>query len=89
MNTELFIAKRIFSDKSVKKGISQPIVSIAVIGIALGLAVMILSVAIVTGFQKQIKVGFPVVMPTGESFKHSTLIRYERHHAALLGHEGP
>lgn len=54
MNTELFIAKRIFSDKTVKKGISQPIVTIAVIGIALGLAVMILSVAIVTGFKSEI-----------------------------------
>jgi lipoprotein-releasing system permease protein len=54
LNTELFIAKRIFSDKSVKKGISQPIVTIAVIGIALGLAVMILSVAIVTGFKSEI-----------------------------------
>lgn len=55
LNTELFIAKRIFSDKSVKKGISQPIVSIAIIGIALGLAVMILSVAIVTGFKSEIR----------------------------------
>lgn len=55
MNTELFIAKRIFSDKSVKKGISQPIVSIAIVGIALGLAVMILSVAIVTGFKAEIR----------------------------------
>lgn len=54
MNTELFIARRIFSDKTVKKGISQPIVTIAVIGIALGLAVMILSVAIVTGFKSEI-----------------------------------
>ena len=54
MNTELFIAKRIFSDKTVKKGISQPIVTIAVFGIALGLAVMILSVAIVTGFKSEI-----------------------------------
>ncbi len=54
LNTELFIARRIFSDKTVKKGISQPIVTIAVIGIALGLAVMILSVAIVTGFKSEI-----------------------------------
>ncbi|MGE0089081.1 MAG: ABC transporter permease [Bacteroidales bacterium] len=54
MNTELFIAKRIFFDKSTKKGISQPIVTIAIIGIALGLAVMILSVAIVTGFKSEI-----------------------------------
>jgi len=54
LNTELFIAKRIFSDKGAKKGISQSIVTIAVIGIALGLAVMILSVAIVTGFKSEI-----------------------------------
>jgi len=54
LNTELFIAKRIFSDKTVKKGISQPIVSIAIFGIALGLAVMILAVAIVTGFKTEI-----------------------------------
>jgi lipoprotein-releasing system permease protein len=54
LNTELFIAKRIFSDKSTNKGISQPIVTIAIIGIALGLAVMILSVAIVTGFKSEI-----------------------------------
>ena len=54
LNTELFIAKRIFTDKTVKKGISQPIMSIAIIGMALGLAVMILSVAIVTGFKTEI-----------------------------------
>jgi len=54
LNTELFIARRIFFDKTTKKGISQPIVTIAIIGIALGLAVMILSVAIVTGFKSEI-----------------------------------
>ncbi|MGM0407366.1 MAG: ABC transporter permease [Bacteroidota bacterium] len=54
MNTELFIAKRILSDKTVKKGISQPIVTIAVIGISLGLAVMILAVAIASGFKAEI-----------------------------------
>jgi len=54
LNTELFIARRIFSDKTIKKGISQPIVTIAVFGIAIGLAVMILSVAIVTGFKSEI-----------------------------------
>ncbi|MEA3317753.1 MAG: ABC transporter permease, partial [Bacteroidota bacterium] len=54
MNTELFIAKRIFSDKKSEKVISKPIVSIAVFGIALGLAVMILSVAIMIGFKTEI-----------------------------------
>jgi len=54
LNTELFIAKRLFSDKGDKKSISQPITRIAIIGISLGLAVMILSAAIVTGFKSEI-----------------------------------
>lgn len=55
MNTELFIAKRIiFGDKSSKR-ISKPIVRIAIAGIAIGLTVMILTIAIVTGFQSEIR----------------------------------
>lgn len=55
MNTELFIAKRLFSDKATKKLLSQRIIRIALIGIALGLAVMIISVAVVTGFKNEIR----------------------------------
>ncbi|MFP4620354.1 MAG: ABC transporter permease [Bacteroidales bacterium] len=55
MNSELYIAKRLYSEKSDDKKVSKPIVSIAVTGIALGLAVMILSVAIVTGFKSEIR----------------------------------
>ena len=55
MNTELFIAKRIFSGSKESSTISRPIISIAIVGIALGLAVMILSVAIVTGFKNEIR----------------------------------
>ncbi len=54
MNLELLIAKRIFSGKEKEGSISRPIVKIAMIGIAIGIAVMILSVAIVTGFKKEI-----------------------------------
>ncbi len=54
LNTELHIARRLYSEKSDDKKISKPIVSIAVVGIAMGLAVMILSVAIVTGFKSEI-----------------------------------
>lgn len=53
MNTELFIARHIISKN--KENFSRPIVRIAIISIALGLAVMIVSVAIVTGFQTQIR----------------------------------
>ncbi len=55
MNTELFIAKRLFFDKKSSNGLSKRIINIALVGIALGLAVMILSVSIVTGFKNEIR----------------------------------
>lgn len=55
MNTERFIAKRIISGADKGKQLSHPIVRISVIGIALGLAVIILTVAVVTGFQNEIR----------------------------------
>ncbi len=61
MNTELYIARRIFSNKEIKPRISRPIVNIAVIGIALGFIIMILAISIVSGFKKEIRqkvVGF-------------------------------
>ncbi len=55
MNTELFISKRLFFDKANRKHLSQRIIRIALIGISLGLAVMIISVAVVTGFKNEIR----------------------------------
>ncbi len=55
MNTELFISRRLFFEKSSKKILSQKIIRIALVGIALGLAVMIVSVAVVTGFKNEIR----------------------------------
>jgi len=55
LNIELFIAKRLIWDKEKKKNISNPIVTIAIIGITLGLTIMIISVAIVTGFKNEIR----------------------------------
>ncbi len=54
-NTELFIARRIFFTRGSSRKFSESIVSFAVFGIAFGLFVMILSVAIVTGFKKEIR----------------------------------
>ena len=53
MNTELFIAGRMLSQN--KSSFSRPFVRIAIIGVALGLAIMFVSIAILTGFQKQIR----------------------------------
>ncbi len=55
MNTERFIAKRIIFGGNSSNQLSRPIVRISVIGITLGLAVMILTVAIVNGFQTEIR----------------------------------
>jgi len=58
---ELFIAKRLVTGKESKGYVSRSIVKIATIGISLGLAVMLISVSVVTGFKKQISdkvVGF-------------------------------
>jgi len=55
MNTELFISRRLFFEKGNKKFLSYRIIKIALAGIALGLAVMIISVAVITGFKKEIR----------------------------------
>jgi lipoprotein-releasing system permease protein len=54
MSLEFFIAQRIHFRQD-KKNISRPAVRIAIIGIALGLAVMIVSVAVVIGFKQEIR----------------------------------
>ena len=58
MNFELFTALKLIktksSDKTGRNNI-RPIINIALIGIAISVAVMILSVAIVTGFQTEIR----------------------------------
>ncbi|SEG15973.1 ABC transporter permease [Parabacteroides chinchillae] len=55
MSLELFIARRIHFSKEGDRKVISPAVRIAIIGIALGLAVMILSVAIVIGFKKEVR----------------------------------
>ena len=54
MNTELFIVRRMIGSRKEGRSFSRSIVSIALFGIALSLAVMIVAVAIVTGFKKEI-----------------------------------
>ena len=55
LNFELFIARRIFSDRDNQKKFSRSIISFALFGIAFGVMMMILSVAVVTGFKKEIR----------------------------------
>lgn len=55
MSIDLFIAKRLIRQRRQGASFSRPINIISITGIALGLAVMILAVAILTGFKKEIR----------------------------------
>lgn len=55
MNVAQFIASRLVSKGNSKDNLSVPFVRISTIAVALSLAVMILSVAIITGFKKEIR----------------------------------
>jgi len=53
LSTELFIARKILSGD--KSNFSHPIVRIAILSIALGILVMFVSIAILNGFQQQVR----------------------------------
>ena len=55
MNFPLFIAKRLYSDQGDKRKVSRPAIHIATAGVAIGLAVMIMSVCVVLGFKHTIR----------------------------------
>ena len=61
MNFPLFIARKIYHDQDDKRMVSRPAIRIAIIGVAIGLAVMIVTVSVVLGFKHTIRdkvVGF-------------------------------
>ena len=55
MNLPLFLAKHIYGDTGVQQKVSKPAIRIAMAGVAIGLAVMIVSVCIVFGFKHTIR----------------------------------
>lgn len=61
MNLPLFIAKRIYSANDERQKVGRPAMRIATVGVAIGLAVMLVSVSVVFGFKHTIRdkvVGF-------------------------------
>lgn len=61
MNLPLFLARKIYKDTDAKKQVSRPAIVISTLGVAIGLAVMIVSVAVIVGFKHQVRekiVGF-------------------------------
>ena len=72
MKTEQFIANRLTDPKQAKGSLSRPFVKIATIAVALSLAVMIITVAVITGFKQEISektIGFG---------SHIQIINYDR-----------
>lgn len=55
MHFSLFIAKRLYSEQGDKRKVSRPAIHIATAGVAIGLAVMIISVCVVLGFKHTIR----------------------------------
>ena len=55
LNLPLFIAKKIYGGKNEGKQVSRPAIRIATAGVAIGLAVMLISVSVVLGFKHTIR----------------------------------
>ena len=79
MNLPLFIARKIYGGKADSKQVSRPAIRIATAGVAIGLAVMLISVSVVLGFKHTIRdkvIGFGshiqvanfMTMQTGDSY---------------------
>lgn len=72
MNTEFFIAQKIHQGKNEDKKVSRPITRIAMISITLAVIINIVTIAVVTGFQNQVRdkvIGFgshATVLKSGE-----------------------
>ena len=61
MNLPFFLAKRIYTNNTDKTRVDRPAIRIAITGVAVGLAVMLVSVSVVFGFKHTIRnkvVGF-------------------------------
>lgn len=61
MNLPLFISRRIYAQQGERRKVSRPAIRVATIGVAVGLAVMLISVSVVFGFKHTIRdkvVGF-------------------------------
>jgi lipoprotein-releasing system permease protein len=61
LNLPLFIARRIYGTEDARRQVSRPAIRIATLGVAIGVAVMIITVCVVLGFKHTIRdkvVGF-------------------------------
>ena len=93
---KLYIANRIHFDKHNRKKATPPAIRVAVAGVALGLAVMILSVAIVIGFKHEIRdkvVGFGshiqiTSFDNNQTYEKQPIQFTDSLYKVLMAHEG-
>lgn len=79
MNLPFFIARKIYGDQDDKQQVSLPAIRIATIGVAIGLAVMIVTVSVVLGFKHTIRdkvVGFGSHIQVQNLMNFTTADRY-------------
>ena len=69
MDFPLYIARKIYNDQGDKRKVSRPVIRIATLGVAIGLAVMLISVSVVLGFKHTIRdkvIGFGSHITVGD-----------------------
>ncbi len=79
MNYALFIARHIYKDQGDKHKVSRPVIRIATVGVAIGLAVMLITVSVVLGFKHTIRdkvVGFGSHIQVQNLYAFSTSAPY-------------
>ncbi|MBQ6652325.1 MAG: ABC transporter permease [Prevotella sp.] len=75
MNLPLFLARRINSDEDKSRKVSRPAIRIATVGVAIGLAVMIVSICVVLGFKHTVRnkvIGFGGHIQVANAQTHQT-----------------
>ena len=85
LNTSFFIARRLAFNSDQKKSFARPIIRFAVLSMAMGIVVMLLAIAIVIGYQKEIRekvVGFGShitisSLTSNRSMESSRLLRHQ------------
>jgi len=82
MNLPLFIARKIFSDQGDKRKVSRPAIRIAIVGIAIGLAVMIVTVCVILGFKHTIR---DKVAGFGGHLQVQNVLAYNNSHSYSIG----
>ena len=55
MNYRFFLAKRIYANGNIERQAAKPAIRIAMVGMALGLAIMLASICIVIGFKDEVR----------------------------------